>query len=81
MAEVRRVVWSNPLLKKSHIEHIAQDCTQMAFEYLQQWRLHNLPEWPVPVLSHSHRKNVFPSVQEEPPMFQFVPVASGLGHH
>ena len=48
----------------------------MAFEYLQGWRLHNLPGQPVPVLSHPHSKKVFPDVQTEPPVFQFVPFAS-----
>lgn len=40
----------------------------MAFDYLQGWRLHNIPGQPMPVLSHPHR--VFR-------VFQFVPVVSG----
>lgn len=66
MAEVRRVIWSNLLLEKSHVEHIAQDCIHMAFEYLQQWRLHSFPWQPVPVLCHPQSKNMFLDVQKEP---------------
>jgi len=48
----------------------------MAFKYLQGWRLHNLSGQPVPVLSHPHSEKVFPDVQREPSVFQFVPIAS-----
>lgn len=47
MAEVGRVIWSNLLLKKSHVEHVVQDCIHMASEYLQQWKLHILSWQPV----------------------------------
>lgn len=30
------------LLKQDHLEHIAQDHVQVAFEYRQGWRLHNV---------------------------------------
>jgi len=30
------------LLKQGHLKPVAQDCVQVAFEYLQGWRLHNL---------------------------------------
>ena len=58
----------------------------MAFEYLQgcgDEYLHNLPGQSVPVLGHPHREKVFPDVQKDPPVFQFVPIASGpgTGHH
>ncbi len=45
--------------------------------------LYNLPGQPVPVLGHPHSEKVFPDVQTEPPVFQFVPIASGpvTGHH
>ena len=56
MAEVGRDLWRSsgptPLLKQGHPEQAAQDCVQMAFEYLQGWRLHSLPGQPVPVLGH-----------------------------
>jgi len=60
-----------------------QDCVQVAFEYLQGQRLHNLPGQPVPALCHPHSKKVFPDSQREPPLFQFVPIASCpvTGHH
>lgn len=49
----------------------------MAFEYLQRGRLSMLSGHPVPVLSHPHREKVFPDVNREPSMFQFVPMLSG----
>ena len=38
---------------------------------------------PVQMLSHLHSRKVFPDVEREPPVFQFVPTASGpvTGHH
>jgi len=55
----------------------------MFFEYLQGWRLHNLSGQPVPGLGHPHSEETFPDVQMEPPVFQFVPIASCpvTGHH
>ena len=44
----------------------------MAFEYVQGWKHHNLPEKPVPVLGHPHSEKVFPGVQTEPFAFHFV---------
>jgi len=61
-----------PLLKQDHLEPAAQDQIQTAFEYLQGRRLHNLSGRSVPVLSHPHSKNVFPNVQTEASVFQFV---------
>jgi len=40
------------MLKQGHLEPVAQDHVQMAFENLQGWRLHNLLGLPVPVVSH-----------------------------
>ncbi|KAK4823251.1 hypothetical protein QYF61_000218 [Mycteria americana] len=48
-----------PLLKQSHLETVAQDPSQTAFEYLQGRRLHKLPGQPVPVLDHPHSKKGF----------------------
>lgn len=55
----------------------------MAFEYLQEWKLHNFPWQPVPVLSPPWNGKVFPDVQREQSASQFVPFASGpvTGHH
>ena len=62
---------------------IAQDRVQTGSEYLQAWRLHDLPGQPVPARGHPHSENVFPDIQMEPPVFQFVPTAPGpvTGHH
>lgn len=64
--EVERDRWwasgSAPLLKQGHLDQVAQDHVQAAFEHLQAWRLHNLPGQAVPVLSHVHGKNLFPDV-------------------
>ena len=64
-----------PLPKKVHPEHAAQDLVQVGHEYLQRRRFHNLPGQPVPVLRHPQSEQVLLSVQLEPPMLQFVPVA------
>jgi len=57
---------------------------QMVFEYLRGGRLdlHHSGQ-PVPVLSHGHSEIMSPDVQEQPPVFQCVPISSGLvtGHH
>ena len=73
----------SPLLKQGHLQPAAQDHVQVAFEYLQGWRIHSLPGQPVPVLGHSYSKKVFPNAQREPLVFQFVPTASGpvTGQH
>ena len=56
-----------------------QDHVQTVFEYLHGWKLHNLSGQPVLVIS----QKVLPDVQREPPVFQFVPIASRpmAGHH
>ena len=42
MVQVGRDLWRlsglTPLLKQGHLEPVAQDHVQMAFEYLQRWR-------------------------------------------
>lgn len=82
MAEVGTDLWrpcgSSPLLQSGVQNHV-----HIVLEYLQGWRwLHRHSEEPVPVLSHPNSKNVFPGVQREPPVFQFVLTASGpiTGH-
>ena len=81
LVEVGQDLWTSsgptPLLRQGHLEPVAQDRVQVAFEYLQGGRLHNLSGQPVPVLSHPHSKTVFSEVQREPSVFQFVPVSSG----
>ena len=86
MVEVGSDLWRSsgptPLLEQGHVEQVAQACVHMAFKYLQEWRLHNLPGQPVPVLGHPHSEKVLPDVQRKPPEFQCVPTASspGSGH-
>jgi len=72
-----------PLLKQGHLDPIAQNCVQMASEYVQEWRLHSFSGQPVPVLSHPHGEKMFPEIQRDPPVFQCVLTASGpaAGHH
>jgi len=45
--------------------------------YLQGWRVHSLSGQALPVLSHPHSKKVFPDVQLEVLVLQFVPADSG----
>ena len=44
---------------------------------------HKLSRQPVPMFSHTHNKKVYPDVQREPPVLQFVPISSAPvpGHH
>ena len=74
MVEVGGDLWRSsgptPLLQQSHLKPVVQDHVQMAFEYLQGGRLHNLSGQPVPGLSQPQSKKVFPDVQREPPVFQ-----------
>lgn len=52
IAEFGRGLWKSCpilLLKQSHLEQLVQDCVWTDFECLQECRLHNLSEQPVPV--------------------------------
>jgi len=89
MIEVRRDLWRfsgpTPLLQQRHLEPAAQ----MAFEYLQGGRLHtslgNLYQCLVTLTVKNFflMPKLFPDVQEEPPVFQFMPIACCpvTGHH
>ena len=44
--------------KQDQLEHVVQDCVQSVFEYLQRWRLHNLPGQPEQPQSHTLPKEV-----------------------
>lgn len=72
-----------PLLSRGTQSNTAQDYIQVAFEDLQNWRLHGLSGQPVPVLHHLHSMEVLPGVWLGPPVFQLVPgaVCPGAGHH
>ena len=82
MVEVGRDLYRSsgptPLLKQGHLDLVAQDHVQMAFEDLRWWRLHNLYQGSVTLTM-----KVFPDVQREPLMSQFVPLAwlIASGHH
>lgn len=82
MFEVGKDLWPSscpsPLLKQGQLEQAAQDYVQMTFEYLQECRLHNLPDQSVPGFRHPYCKKVFCDIQKEPPVFQLVPIASAL---
>jgi len=65
-----------PLLKQGYLKPVAQGYVQMAFEYLQRGRVCKLPGEPVPVFGYSYSREVFPDIQIEPPVFQFVSIAS-----
>jgi len=71
------------VLKQGHLQPVAGHHVQAAFEYLQGWRLHTLPGQPVPELGDPHSEKVFPDVQTEPAVLQFVSIASGpvTGQH
>ena len=87
MDEVGSDFWGSSghttLLKQCYLEQVAQDSLQMASEYLQGRRLHNLPGQPIPMFSVPHSEKMFPDVRTEPLVFQSVPIASGpvTGHH
>ena len=73
-SDLWRSLGPTPLLKKGYLKLVAQDHVQMSFEYLQGWRLRNLSGQAVQVLSHPHSEKMFPDIQGEPPVFQFVPL-------
>lgn len=52
------IIWSNPVLKNGHLEQVAQDHVQAAFEDLRGRRLHSLSLQSMPVLSHSQWQTV-----------------------
>lgn len=75
MADVGRELWKSSgaisLLNQDLLEPVAQDHIEIAFEYLQAWRLQLLN-----ILQFSGTfmvKKKFPDVQMESPGFQFVP--------
>ena len=61
-----RTTGPTPLLEQGHLQPVSQDHDQTAFEYLQGWRLHQLPGQPAPALDHTHGEKVFPDVQRAP---------------
>lgn len=70
---------STLLFKWSHLQQVVHDCVWMAFEYSRIMKAPQLSGEPIPVLSHTHSKNVLSDIQTTPSVFQFVPKASGSG--
>lgn len=85
MVRVGTNLWmpSGLILLWVYLDHAVLDCVQSAFEDLQGGKLHNLSGKPVSVFHHPHSIEVLLDVQKEPPVFQFVPIAScpGTEHH
>lgn len=67
------------MLKQRHLELVVQDSVQLVSDYhLHKWRLHHHSGQPVPALGQPHSGKEFSDIQMEPPVFQFVPIASCL---
>jgi len=87
MVEIGRNLWRSsgptPRSKQCHLESVAEDCVQMAFESVQAWNLHNLPGQPVPVFSHLHKAEKCFTKLKSVPVFLFLPAAScpATGHY
>lgn len=56
-----------------HLEIVFQHYVSLASKYLQEWRLLNLL-WEFSVTPT--KKKMFPGIQKEPAMIQYVPIAS-----
>lgn len=59
-------------VKQAHLKQVAQDCFQVAFEYIQRQRLHALF---LGSLFQCFVTLIFPHVQMELPVFLFVTIA------
>lgn len=53
---------------KQKLKHIHEGIVQMSFEHWQVWDINYLSRKPVPVSDHLHSREMFPSVQCEPPL-------------
>lgn len=63
------------MLQGSTGGHLAQvSCLSSHLQLPQMWRLHNLPCWPVPVLTHSLSEKVSYDIQINPSVFQCVSI-------
>lgn len=63
LRDVQRSSGPTPLLNQGHLEPDAQNHVQMAFKFLEEWRLHNLSGQSVPELGHPHSEILFHDVQ------------------
>ena len=55
----------NPLLKAQPTTSSGSGPCLLSFGHLQGWRLHNLSGQSLPVLDHSHSREVLPDAQRE----------------
>jgi len=64
------------LIRLKYLEEVARNLVQTVFEYLQGYTPQ--PLWAIcdSAWSPSQYKKAFPAVQAEPPVFQFLPIAS-----
>lgn len=74
---------AQPHAKAGSLEQVTQESVQVGSEYLQRRKLHSPSRQPAPVLCHSSREDDLSHVQVEPPVFLFVPTATGsvAEHH
>lgn len=71
------------LPKQVHLKQVGEERIQTGFEDLQRRRLHNLSGKVVPGLCPPQSKEIFPHIEMDFLVFQFVPVAPCpiAGHH
>lgn len=72
--EPLNIIGPSPLLKRGHLETIAQDHVRMAFEDLQEGRPYNLSGQHLPVLGHPHSEKVLLDVQIQLLVFNLCPL-------
>lgn len=56
VAGAQEIIQPNPLPGQAPPEPAAQRQGQMSFEYLQAWRIHDLPEQPAKVFDHTDNR-------------------------
>lgn len=76
------IVWLDSLNREGFLEHDTQDYVQTTCQYVQKRRLCKFLGQSALMVSHSHCK-VFPHIQVELPVRQFLTIASCLiaWHH
>ncbi|KAK4812136.1 hypothetical protein QYF61_000977 [Mycteria americana] len=84
--EEERHGWKRPLRSSSPtvnltlpsppLHHVPKHLIQMAFKYLQGWRLHHFPGQPVPMLDNPSSEVKFPNIQSKPPLAQPEAISS-----
>lgn len=59
LSHIRVLIMMQTRIKQGQLQEFAQHHVQSDFEYIQEQRLHNLPEQPVPAFDHPHSKKLF----------------------